>query len=586
MENRNSRSEAELITAICGKLPLKDLMPPDKVRTAFKAGHLVLIPSEVEHKLLNDEDTLDKLIAWHNKSKSRNWKKFRRMLDQLPSRSRINLTPKLKETYKRLKPWQTIAYKRRQYRLQSANAYMEKESKSSFEQSLDHYKHEVIESLLSGSLFTAKWDTLFPLDARQRHAYVLGASGSGKTEFIKLFVWSDLQQKVASFVLDPHGDLVNECNQLITKKEIIYLSVEFGKDDLYWRYNPLHHDFHNQPPSIKQPFISLRAAELMNAFEKIMGSEFSANMQRLIYNSLLLLLNKPGMRFNDFLNLLRPSQCEKYVKMAENHYNQNVQLYFTHDFHQKTLNITKQSVLTRFENALSNYHVNNIFDCKKSSFDLKGLLDKGKCILVNLSQGVLGEMGTRILGAFLVSEITTHALARANVAASSRTPIFCYIDECQNFLSERIDKILAEGRKYGIHLIMANQFLDQFGENRRLRESVLANTNIKCFGATSSKDYIRMAKETGYESKSVPVLRYGKFIAKVGDFTPFVFQGGKFLLPGDNGIKNPKYYLNERQHQARLEQQKSKYYVKNAAGGKQVNADSAYDNFEIKTDLL
>jgi len=137
-----------------------------------------------------------------------------------------------------------------------------------------------------------------------------------------------------------------------------------------------------------------------------------------------------------------------------------------------------------------------------------------------------------------------------------------YIDECQNFLTPRIDKILAEARKYGLHLTMANQYINQI-ENIRLRSSILANTNIKCLGLSSNKDYDLMAKEMGYKNKETPILGKGRFIVKVGSFSPIAIKAYDFLVDTKGAS-----YINQEQHRKRLNQILKKYYTKSLSKSK------------------
>lgn len=282
-------------------------------------------------------------------------------------------------------------------------------------------------------------------------------------------------------------------------------------------------------------------------------------MKRLVFNSLMLLLNMPGATLKDLMNLLRPATDKKYKDMAKKHYSENIRLYFENDFNSKPLLVTRMSVLTRFENILSNYHMNNIVDAEKSSFDLRSMLDSGKVLLMNLAQGLIGEEGSKVLGIFMVSEITTHALQRQNIPPKERKPIFVYIDEMQNYCTERLDKILSEGRKYKVHLILLHQYLDQLSgeKNKRLKESILANTNIKMFAAVSSKDYARLSKETDFHNTNALQLKHGKFILKVGDFSPVIAQVASFLVD-----KKAPYYISPSEFKKRLYWQRDQYYVK------------------------
>lgn len=57
-----------------------------------------------------------------------------------------------------------------------------------------------------------------------------------------------------------------------------------------------------------------------------------------------------------------------------------------------------------------------------------------------------------------------------------RKPTFLFVDECQNFISPSINDILEQSRKYGLHIIMANQSVDRLGS---IEKVALGNTSVK-----------------------------------------------------------------------------------------------------------
>lgn len=549
--------DLKFLQAVLGTLPIPQLTKSNETHPLL-LGQIEFDAEDIKQRLAKDEKALDEILKYYNGRLYGKLSFLKKLEDSLPARTQERLKDTILQAKRSIQIVPSLLQKRKDFTAPRSE-YQIVKSKTDFERELVEHKHRVTETMIPPEIFAEKMVAQLPQSNRERHQYILGASGSGKSELIKLEAYHDIQQpNHGVFVLDPHGELCEDIIRFRGKGEdFVYLSAEFANDGICFKYNIFDHDYHDQPDIVKQPFISMRAEELLGSFEKIFEADFTHYMKRLIFNSMMLLLNEKGSKLQDLLNLLRPSTEGKYLKMAKHHYNENVRMYFEYDFQAKPLLITRMSVITRFENALSNYHLNNIMDAEKSSFDLRQLLDSSKAVLMSLSQGIIGEEGSRILGIFLMSELTTHALRRQNQPKEERTPIFCYIDEMHNYCSERLDKILSEGRKYGIHLILANQYLDQFGEkNRQLKESILANCNIKMFGATSSKDYTRMAKETDFYSGSVPMLRHGKFVLKVGDCTPVLVQASGHLVK-----KTAEYYLPPTQVQKRLDWQKRRYYV-------------------------
>lgn len=546
--------EAEFLEKVFGKLPLDVHLGKSESKLAI--GDFKITWEDIKTIALEKDDVFDYLVDLYNEELRNRQKKLRAFERRIP--------PSLEKVFKRSFEQKReslgfvlkISEKRLDYLSYKPSSDEKKASLSMFQSELTLYKNEFLSKVPSTFFLNRTFKTLLPFYNRARHTYILGGTGSGKSEFLKIFAWSDIQNKVGNLVLDPHGELVQHISKYKTENELLYLSPEFGKYGYYFRFNPFDHEFHNKPEREKQAFISVKSQELLNAFAIVMGTEFSENMKRIVFNILQVLLNTKGMKLNDFLMFLRPATSEPYENLALQHYSKNVRLYFKHDFNEKRLEITKASVLTRFENALANYHLTNIFDCEQSSFNLKKSLNQGKSILINASQGILGEQGSRLLGSFLLSELTTLALQKANIPEQYRKPWMVYLDEVQNFLTPRIDKILAEARKYGLHLTMANQYINQI-ENVRLRSSILANTNIKCVGLSSNKDFELMSKEMGYKDKEIPKLGGGRFIIKIGSFSPIAVQAYDFLVD-TQGVS----YIDRETHRKRLNEVLKKYYTK------------------------
>jgi hypothetical protein len=64
----------------------------------------------------------------------------------------------------------------------------------------------------------------------------------------------------------------------------------------------------------------------------------------------------------------------------------------------------------------------------------------------------------------------------------SRIPFYLYIDEFQNFLTDSVETILSEARKYKLSLNVAHQFLGQLtrkGGDTRIRDAIFGNVGTK-----------------------------------------------------------------------------------------------------------
>ncbi len=60
---------------------------------------------------------------------------------------------------------------------------------------------------------------------------------------------------------------------------------------------------------------------------------------------------------------------------------------------------------------------------------LREIMDSGKVVLVNLSQGKIGTDSASLLGVLLVTSLGSAAFSRAYQEEASRRPYFLYVDE-------------------------------------------------------------------------------------------------------------------------------------------------------------
>ncbi|KAA3597462.1 MAG: DUF87 domain-containing protein [Calditrichaeota bacterium] len=451
--------------------------------------------------------------------------------------------------------------------------------------------------------------------AREKHTYILGGSGSGKTELLKILINEDVEKFKSVFVLDPHGDFAKQVahfsvfntdienlikdyelriKERIQKKEttktakelydiniaplkeiisktgvtntkdlLVYISPEYSDNDLYACYNPLEHDYNSLPETQRRNKLSFKIGQLVSAFEVIFGSDFTHNMYLLVFNCLRLLMEKEDSNLLDLLEMMQPEKAQPHLKDVSHHWDKELVDYFENIYPGERLNTTKSAVYTRFAQAFTNQILKTMLTQRKSTFNPMELLDQRRSVIVNLSQGYFTEVGTKILGSFLTAALTTHGLNRSTISGSKRVPIYAYIDECQNFLNSNIDKTLEELRKFKIHLTLANQYLGQFRSEPKLKDSILANTGIKFCGKASFEDQNKLSKYIGMDISSLPQLKTGEFVVKPHpNKEPVLFKAYSHLVESiDKKEKRGNYMKNYVWSEVEEEQLK-KYYVK------------------------
>jgi hypothetical protein len=132
-----------------------------------------------------------------------------------------------------------------------------------------------------------------------------------------------------------------------------------------------------------------------------------------------------------------------------------------------------QGVTTKVGRFLRSPTAKRILEEPKSSINFNDVLN-GKILICNLSQGKLGEDTTKLIGTTILTKLQQAALRRSIISQRERKPFYLYIDEFQNFATLSFIKIVSEGRKYGLHLIMAEQSTSQ-QQDRSIVNQILAN---------------------------------------------------------------------------------------------------------------
>jgi hypothetical protein len=135
---------------------------------------------------------------------------------------------------------------------------------------------------------------------------------------------------------------------------------------------------------------------------------------------------------------------------------------------------------------------------------LRATMDQGKILLVNLARGKLGEDATALLGGILMTSIGLAAFSRADSPASERRRFFVYLDEFQYFTTLSVATMIAELRKYGVGLVLANQYLHQLDDD--IRHAVLGNAGTLVSFRVGPEDAAFLAKEFEGEFKAVDLL--------------------------------------------------------------------------------
>lgn len=311
------------------------------------------------------------------------------------------------------------------------------------------------------------------LSDRQRHMYVVGQTGTGKSTFLENLALQDMLSGEGFAYIDPHGDTAEKLLSMVPRErteDVLYFCP--AEMDFPMGLNLFEYDSPEQKDFLIQEVINMLYKLYDPQKQGIIGPRY----EHIFRNCALLLMADPnGGTFIDIPKLLIDTDFMKqklqYCK------DQTVLDFWTKEFPNSQRSNDSGEVtswvVSKFGAFLSNEMMRNIIGQNKSSFNLREIMDERKILIVNLSKGRTGELNSKLLGMIFVMKFQAAAMSRANIPESARKDFCLYVDEFQNFSTDSFATIMSEARKYHLNLIVANQFTTQLSDE--IRDAVFGN---------------------------------------------------------------------------------------------------------------
>jgi hypothetical protein len=140
-------------------------------------------------------------------------------------------------------------------------------------------------------------------------------------------------------------------------------------------------------------------------------------------------------------------------------------------------------------------------------------------ILINLAtSGSLDADAARVFAALFLNDLYHSAKRRKGLLGKTPAPYYVYVDEWWLVPTPDIARILAETRKFGLLLTLANQDLSQIKANfgAEFAQTILTLCQVQCcFGGINHSDATRLSKEWGVEADSVLGLAQRQCLVKL-----------------------------------------------------------------------
>ncbi|MDK9719661.1 MAG: DUF87 domain-containing protein [Rhodospirillales bacterium] len=368
--------------------------------------------------------------------------------------------------------------------------------------------------------FYRRLPVLIPEDARKRHTYITGQSGSGKSELLKVLLNAYLrsQAPVSLVLIDPHGDLAEQVARfpaVANSSRLVYLHPTLANG-----FTPTINPFELADQS--ETAVHVMAEQIASVFDELMRKAghngLSGNMGALLIPCISTLLRREGSSIRDLQTFMDDKRNRELWEIGCQSKVPAHRSFFHERFYEKQYESTKSALYTRIQSLLNSPVLYRLL-VGRSSVNLEEAINAGKIIVFALPKGGIGAETSPTFGSFVLAMLQGLAIRRESQHESQRMPVHVFVDECQNFLSPSVQTILTESRKYGLHLTLAQQTFAQ-DMDRDLAAAVVGNTAVKFCGMNDVRTLKPMDERMSVGLDAMQKLSVGQFYVKVSGNTP------------------------------------------------------------------
>ena len=345
----------------------------------------------------------------------------------------------------------------------------------------------------------------FAISARDllRHAYLIGQTGAGKSTALYNIAVQLIAAGEGVAVLDPHGEEAEALLDTIPRKRTRHVVYFNPQDEAY----PIGMNLLEVGANDEH----LVASSVVEALRGLHADSWGPRLDWILFNCLRTVAASSGTVL-DVPRLLADQAFR--ARMVDQVEDPAIRSFWHEEFGQYNKGFRVEAI-SPIQNKIGRLRANpvlrGILGQRHSTIDPRFMMDEQRILIANLSG--IGTTAADILGSLLAAWFQVAALGRSEVSATDRVPFTVLMDECHRFTTERLASILAESRKYGLGIVLANQYTAQLGT--AIRDAIFGNVGTTIAYRVGGDDGEVMSEHFGGAVKPEDLTELDRFDAYV-----------------------------------------------------------------------
>src|SRR5438067_5182176 len=278
---------------------------------------------------------------------------------------------------------------------------------------------------------------VFSRQERERHLYIVGKSGSGKSTFLFNLAMGDISRGKGVAVIDPHGDLALDILDAIPRSrinDVCYLDVTDTERPV--GFNPA--------TRIAPERRALASAGIVSAFKHLWSDSWGPRLEHFLFHGVAALISRKHATLIDLPRIYTDDNFRE--RLLRTVTDPETLRFWREEFPSYTKTFRSEAtapILNKAGQFAASPELRLILGQVAPRLDLKFTMDNRRILIANLAKGAIGEQASNLLGSLLVSHLQLIAMERGGLPLHRRVPFFVHVDEFQTFSSDAFASLLS-----------------------------------------------------------------------------------------------------------------------------------------------